>query len=74
MYSRFAQILVKVRNDAKVMADVLSIEALNDEFNMETYNKTVELMNGQYSNLFIWNDNIISPNIYIISNYVSYES
>ena len=45
--------MVKVSTDGSPQAELISIEHANDEFNMETYNKTVELMNGPYSNLFV---------------------
>ena len=51
-YSKYAQILLKVVNDPNNMGQVLSIEPVSDDFHMENYNKSLELMNGKYKDLF----------------------
>lgn len=51
--SKYAQILVKVINDQNNMAQVLSIEPVSDNFNMDNYNKTVDLANGKFNSLFV---------------------
>jgi hypothetical protein len=57
MNSKYAQVLLKVRPMAHANAiagDVISISPVSDNFNMENYNKLVDLMhNSQLSNLFM---------------------
>ena len=44
---------MKVINDQNNMAQVLSIEPVSDNFNMDNYNKTVDLANGKFNSLFV---------------------
>lgn len=53
LYSQYAQILLKVMGDVNNMGQVLSIEPVSDNFHMGNYNAAVELMNGQYRDMFI---------------------
>ena len=49
--TRFVQILGKVVRPGQI--DAISVQAAGNEFNMENYDKVVELMGSKYSSLFL---------------------
>jgi hypothetical protein len=49
--TKYVQILGKVVRPGQI--DAISVQAAGNEFNMENYDRVVELMNNKYSSLFM---------------------